>query len=184
MSAILLDFSMPIITKRLTIRPMQPGDGKQLFAQVEKSRDNLSQWLPWVNHVRCEDDCEITARTFYAEYILRKAFHLVVCLDDKIIGGVRISQINWTIRRMNVGYWCSLNYQGKGYVTEALNALVDFAFKHLGAQKLYILCDSENTKSINLAERTGFKIELEALGVLDHPGNGALRLGRQYGIYA
>ena len=183
MSPILLDFPMPITTKRLIIRPMQPGDGAQLFVQIEQSRDNLRAWLPWVDSVKRQADSESTARTFYADFVLRKAFHFVICLDDQIIGGLSLSFINWTIRRMNIGYWCSINHQGQGYVTEALNGLVDFAFIHLKAQKLLIVCDSENSKSIKVAERSGFALEAEALGVLDHPGNGELRLGRRYAKY-
>lgn len=162
---------------------MQPGDGEQVFSEIEKSRENLRQWLPWVDSVKCQADSEVTARFFYADYILRKAFHLVMCLDGQIIGGVGLSDINWKIRRMNIGYWCSVGSQGNGYVTEAINALVDFAFTHLKAQKLVILCDSENTKSINVAERCRFVLEAETLGVLDHPGDGMLRLGRRYARY-
>lgn len=115
--------------------------------------------------------------------MLRKTFHFVICLDGQIIGGLSLSYINWTIRRMNIGYWCSINHQGQGYITEALNGLVNFAFVHLKAQKLLIVCDSENIKSVNVAERCGFSLEAEALGVLDHPGNGELRLGRRYAKY-
>ncbi len=183
MSPILLDFSMPIVTQRLIVRPMQPGDGEQVFCEIEKSRDALYRWLPWVDSVKCQADSETTARTFYADYILRKAFHLVMCVDGQIIGGVGLSDINWTICRMNIGYWCSVEHQGRGYVTEGVNGLIDFAFEHLKAQKLLILCDSENAKSINVAERCGFILEAEALGVLDHPGNGELRLGRRYARY-
>lgn len=183
MLPILLDLSLPILTQRLAIRPVQPGDGKQLFAQVDSNRKELSKWLPWVDFVRCEEDSEITARTFYADFILRKAFHFTVCLNDQIIGGVGLSYINWKIRRMNLGYWCSAQHQGKGYITEAISAMTDFAFYQLNGQKLQILCDSENIKSIGVAERCGFVLESEALGMLDHPGNGELRLGRRYAKY-
>ncbi len=148
---------------------MQPGDGEQLFLEIEKSRNVLCQWLPWVDSVKCQADSEITARSFYADYVLRKNFNLVMSLNGRIIGGVGISDINWTIRRMNIGCWCSVGYHGKGYVTEGVNALAEFAFAHLNAQKLLIVCDSENTKSINVAERCGFTLEVEALGVLRPP---------------
>jgi RimJ/RimL family protein N-acetyltransferase len=133
--------------------------------------------------IKTEIDCEINARKFYAEYILRKAFHFVMCIEGEIIGGIGINVINWTIGRMNIGYWCSVDYQGKGYVSEAVNAVSDFSFAHLKAQKLIIACDSENTKSIKVAERCQFVLEGEALGILDHPGNGSLRLGRRYARY-
>ncbi len=144
----------------------------------------LRGWLPWVDSVKCQADSESTARTFYADFVLRKAFHFVICLEGQIIGGLSLSFINWTIRRMNIGYWCSINHQRQGYVTEALNGLADFAFVHLKAQKLLIVCDSQNTKSIKVAERSGFSLEAEALGVLDYPGDGELRLGRRYARYA
>lgn len=180
---ILFDLALPLKTSRLEIRPMQPGDGKAVFAQVNQSREVLAQWLPWVESVKSEEDTEITARTFYADFIMRKAFHFVMCLNEKIIGGVGLSDINWQIRRMHLGYWCATEYQGNGYVTESVNTIVDFAFSQLKAQKLLIVCDSENPKSINVAERCGFVLENEALGILDHPGDGELRLGRRYAKY-
>lgn len=180
MSPVLLDLELPIKTARLEIRPMQPGDGKAIFAQVNSNRDILLPWLPWVEHAKCEEDSEITARTFYADFILRKAFHFIIFLDSQLIGGVGLSDINWKIRRMNLGYWCVGMHQGNGYISEAVTAMVDFAFSQVKAQKLQILCDSQNLKSIKVAERCGFVLESEALGVLDHPGNGELRLGRRY----
>lgn len=48
---LLLDLPMRITTERLIIRPVMPGDGKQIFEAIEESRDSLSQWHDWVPSV-------------------------------------------------------------------------------------------------------------------------------------
>jgi RimJ/RimL family protein N-acetyltransferase len=50
-------------------------------------------------------------------------------------------------------------HAGKGYATEAVEALVQLAFGHLGAKRLELVTDWENVRSRKLAERCGFVLE-------------------------
>jgi RimJ/RimL family protein N-acetyltransferase len=50
-------------------------------------------------------------------------------------------------------------HQGKGFVTEAVRAVMDFCFTHLGAHRLRIHCNEMNVRSWRVAERCGFKRE-------------------------
>lgn len=44
-------------------------------------------------------------------------------------------------------------------MTEAVQGIVDFAFKELKARRLEIRCDSKNLKSRAIPEKTGFILE-------------------------
>ena len=44
-------------------------------------------------------------------------------------------------------------------MTEALNAVIRYAFIQFKANRLEILCDVNNLRSYTLAERLGFKLE-------------------------
>jgi ribosomal-protein-alanine N-acetyltransferase len=48
---------------------------------------------------------------------------------------------------------------GKGFITEAVNAVTRYAFQVLGARRVEIRCDSENTKSANVPHRLGYELE-------------------------
>ena len=49
--------------------------------------------------------------------------------------------------------------QGKGYITEAVQKIIEFLFTELNANKLEIHTKATNVKSIGIAERCGFKKE-------------------------
>jgi len=67
--------------------------------------------------------------------------------------------LNWDIPSFETGYWLHVDHQNQGYMTEALNAVIRYAFIQFKANRLEILCDVNNLRSYTLAERLGFKLE-------------------------
>ena len=57
-----------------------------------------------------------------------------------------------------VGYIVNKRYQGKGYASEALVAVIENAFRE-GAHRVYAECDPRNVRSWRLLERAGMKRE-------------------------
>lgn len=51
------------------------------------------------------------------------------------------------------------DYLGKGIATEASKQLLEYAFKELGLNRVYLFVEKENTAAIRLYERVGFKRE-------------------------
>lgn len=56
----------------------------------------------------------------------------------------------------DIGYWCDTTQQGHGYVTEAAQALTNYALDELDAQEIVIRIASGNTKSQGVPKRLGF----------------------------
>jgi RimJ/RimL family protein N-acetyltransferase len=59
---------------------------------------------------------------------------------------------------IKVGYTMAPEFQGRGYATEAVAALVDFAFDTLGANVVRAYASAENTPSIRVAEKVGMRL--------------------------
>jgi RimJ/RimL family protein N-acetyltransferase len=57
-----------------------------------------------------------------------------------------------------VGYTISPTYQGHGYATEAVQALVDYAFDTLGADLVRAYAEASNIASIRVAEKVGLPV--------------------------
>ncbi|WP_440056670.1 GNAT family N-acetyltransferase (plasmid) [Pseudoalteromonas sp. T1lg65] len=57
----------------------------------------------------------------------------------------------------DVGYGLMDAYCGKGYVTEALSALIGFAKHQLQIEQLLAIARTENEKSVNVLERQNFR---------------------------
>ena len=60
--------------------------------------------------------------------------------------------------RIKVGYTISPGFQGHGYATEAITALVDYAFGTLGAEIVRAHASAENAPPIRVAEKVGMRL--------------------------
>lgn len=56
-----------------------------------------------------------------------------------------------------VGYWIGVPYWGRGYASEACNALVDFAFQQLRLRRLYASHLARNPQSGRVLFKAGFR---------------------------
>lgn len=54
-----------------------------------------------------------------------------------------------------IGWIISKKYWGKGYVTEAAKAIIEFAKNDLKLKKIIAHCDSENVASYKVMEKLG-----------------------------
>lgn len=79
--------------------------------------------------------------------------------DDRIIGTCTLFAINESQGRGEVGYALGHEYWGRGYMNEALTALVEFAFRTLAMRRLEADIDPRNAGSLHALERLGFRRE-------------------------
>lgn len=63
-----------------------------------------------------------------------------------------------------VGYHIAKEYTGKGYATESLQALLEYARAEKKLDKVYGICVSENVASKKVLEKCGFEKEYEGAG--------------------
>lgn len=161
MKPILLDIPFPITTYRLSIRPPQPGDGPELNAAVTESLGELRPWLPWAKTTPSLEDSEESARRAYAAWILRDDLRLSIFSRDRghLVASSGLHRINWDNRRFEIGYWCRTKDSTRGYITEAVTAITQFAFACLDAKRVEIRCDVNNERSRRIPERLGFTFE-------------------------
>jgi ribosomal-protein-alanine N-acetyltransferase len=79
---------------------------------------------------------------------------------------------------MGLYYACDPAYQGKGYVTEAAQALIDYAFTDLRLERIIATTDYDNEKSQAVMRRLGMDIQrnpfpdpfwCQIVGILENP---------------
>lgn len=62
-------------------------------------------------------------------------------------------------KQAEIGYTFDPRFQGQGLATEAVRALVNFAFKEKELHRIYGIADPRNTPSIKLMQRLGMRQE-------------------------
>lgn len=74
----------------------------------------------------------------------------------------------WYMRQgiCDVGYDLRPEYVGKGYMSEALQTIIRFAFEEMNIKKINACIYVHNERSYNLAQRLGFKFLGETESVL------------------
>ncbi len=158
---ILLEFPYSFETERLTVRGPLPGDGEELHRAVVESQAELRQWMPWAIDVPTAEEYEIRVRQGQLDFLARKDLWMMILLRGTrtIIGGTGLHRMDWEVPRFEIGYWARTSHTGKGYITEAVRSLVNFAFHDLSARRVEIRCDALNARSIAVAERLNFTLE-------------------------
>ena len=159
--ALLLNIPERIETERLILRAAKSNDGPEAFEAVVESVNELKPWMPWAHpEPKLEGSIEFHANAqarWYSREMLD--FQWVDKSTQRLVGKGGFHTINWDVPKFEIGYWVRTSMAGKGYCTEAVNALVAFAKRELGAKRLEICSDPRNERSRKVAERCGFALE-------------------------
>ncbi len=141
-----------------------PQYGEEMFQLINKNRDFLKQWLPWLDNVRVASD----SREFIELQLLRfqkgEALHITIFYQDKIAGVLGYNQIDQISHIGYIGYWLGEEYNGKGIMTESVRELITIGQDYYALERIDIRCAVENKRSRAIPERLGFKKE----GIIRH----------------
>lgn len=163
-SPLLIDFPAALDTQRLQLRPPQAGDGRAVYEAVSESLPALREFLavlPWVAAEPSVEASETWCRQAQANFLARTdlPFLMLERGTGQVLGAVGLHRPVWATPRFEVGYWCRSSRTGGGHVSEAVAALVDFAFRTLRAARVELVTDEANFGSRRVAERCGFTLE-------------------------
>ena len=159
--AILKDFPNEFRTERLLIRLPLPGDGKAVYEAIQASQNKLKQWLEFAQHDQSLEQTEVNVREAHADFLKRTdmRMHIFHRETGEFIGCTGLHAIDWDVPKFEIGYWIDSRQTGKGYITEAVHGLTDFAFQTLQANRVEIRCDAKNKKSRAIPEKLNFPLE-------------------------
>lgn len=150
--------SLPIETDRLLIRHISSSDADDMYEYA--STEEVCRYLLWSPHL----NKDVTRG--YIEYLetrylkgLYADWAVVLKEENKMIGTCGYASVNSKERTCEIGYVLSQKYRKKGYMSEALNAVLALSFETLAFERADLRIISENTDSRNLAERNGFLLE-------------------------
>jgi len=131
-----------------------------------------SSYLGWLNEPSVNQYLEVRHNPPTTVEELTEALEATNASDDSIlfgiflsststhIGNIKIGPINWIHKRAEVGILIGDSTQwGKGYATEAIRSVCDYAGGELGLTRLIAGCYSENEGSKQAFIKAGFFIE-------------------------
>ena len=152
------------------LRALEPWQAEEFAAYVEEQRPHLRPWLPWAVSV-CD---ERSAREFLQRYADRQACDegRIYAIWDagRMVGGTLFRVFDAAGGMCEIGVWLSADAVGRGLVTRAARAMVDWAVQERGIRRVEWHCVPENLPSRAVAERLGMTLEGVQRQAFEHDG--------------
>lgn len=152
--------SFPLETERLIIRPFQDADVDSFLAY--RNDPQVAKYQGWTFPYPREKAVEFIAQIKIVSPVAI-GVNYQAAIENKETGEL-IGDLFYLIGQgdapqARIGYTLSRAQWGKGFASEAAACLLDFFFHELNVHRVVADCDTENTASVQLLERLGFRRE-------------------------
>ena len=152
-----------IETERMTLRLPAHADWHAWSSLREESEAFLSPWEPsWADdHLSRR---AFTNRVYWASRAQSSGTALPLFLirreDNRLVGAITLDNIRrGPAQSGTLGYWVGAPFARQGYMREAIQAVVHYAFRQLDLSRIEAACLPENAASRGVLESCGFKYE-------------------------
>jgi len=149
---------MPTFTK-YTIEPIHEKYAWRICDLMVANSDRMRRYFPKTLEQNLNPDL---SRIFVDEKVRqfnRKEEFLFILKEKenhKVIGLVYVKELDWKSGQAELAYCIGYQYEGKGWMTEAVRALSTYAFETLGLKTLQIIVHKSNLGSIKVAKKCGY----------------------------
>ena len=148
----------PLLTERLRLRRSVPEDAEAISAY--RNEPAVRRYQGWGD--TGPDDVRATIEEMAGRAPGEPGGWVQLTVEDRgtghLIGDVGISPADHDPGVIKIGYTIAPEFQGSGFATEAIRALVDYAFDTLGADAVRAHASAANAPSIRVAEKVGMHL--------------------------
>ena len=148
---------------RVYLRHPVQSDWREWSALRADSQAFLTPWEPtWAYDALSRGAFRRRIKMYRAE--LRQgvtySFLIFRAADDALLGGITLSNLRRGVAQTaTLGYWIGTAHTRQGYATEALAAVLEYAFQRLGLHRVEAACLPNNEASRRLLLKCGFQEE-------------------------
>jgi len=152
--------TLPLETERLILRQFRIDDAEAMYRNWA-SDPEVTKYLMWPPH----GDSSVSAAVL-AEWVkcYEKPDHYQWAITVKEngsepIGSISVVEHEDSVAKMHIGYCIGRAWWHKGIMTEALQAVMDYLFDTVGANRLEARHDPRNPHSGAVMRKCGMKYE-------------------------
>ncbi|MGJ1263724.1 GNAT family N-acetyltransferase [Sphingobacterium spiritivorum] len=147
------------IDEHIKLQQTSPEHAEGLLEAVDRNRDHLSRFLPWVGNMQEVADFDQYIQYCMDLYDQRQEISFVILYGQTIVGRIGLHHINQQNKSAAIGYWLNRDMEGEGIISRSCRQIIDLAFNELGLNRIEIKAAVENTKSQAIPQRLGFQRE-------------------------
>ena len=144
-----------LTTPRLILRRFKTDDAQAMYDNWA-SDEKVPKFLAWDIHKSVEETRELLTK-WVAEYENPEYYHWVIDYKDEntIVGAINLHAVSNKSWRAEMGYNIGSKWWNKSLMTEAVHAVLEFAFNEIGMNKICASHDTENAGSGKVMQKNG-----------------------------
>lgn len=155
--------SIQVPGSSMTLRPPANSDFEKWVTVRRESEAFLRPWEPlWPRDDLSEIGYQRRMKAYNQQRLngWGRTYFLFSENEERLIGGISLTRITYRgAKSATLGYWMSVNDAGKGNMKKAVPALLTYAYKQLGLNRIEAACLPHNDRSIALLTGCGFQTE-------------------------
>ncbi len=159
-----------LVTPRLRLRPADAGDAPAIFEGYAQDPE-VTRYLVWRPHRSIEETHAYLARCAEGWASETEYTWALVPREGGPLLGMIACRPNG--HRADLGYVLARAHWGRGYMTEAVRAVVAWALGRPECHRVWAVCDVENGASARVMEKAGLEREGILRRWLIHPNRAA-----------
>lgn len=152
-------YSHPIGISDYTIREATFEDATLIFEAIDKNREDLRIWLPFIDGLKSVADEQGFLQSVLAVPYEQRDPVYILEQGKAICGLAGFHFSDAPNRRTEIGYWLLPAYRGKGIVTNTVRYLCQWAVRERNMNRIQIRCAVGNIPSNAVPKRLGFTLE-------------------------
>lgn len=146
-----------MVEDNIHLQQLKMAHAGLIFETIERDREYLRKWLPFVDQTRKLEDTRDYIRQIQQSPKNDLVYTIWYKGDFAGLAGYKDSDtVN---QKTEIGYWLAENMQGKGIMIHTVKKLVDFAFRNLNRNRVQIKVAVGNDRSSAIPEKLGFQFE-------------------------
>ena len=144
-----------LVGKNVVVRNFTPDDAQELLEYYIRNNEHLREFEPVRDNsfFTYEAQRELLLES-YRQLMTGVGSDLGIYLDGKLIGKAKISNIVYGVFKNGIlGYSIDKNYEGRGYMKESINLIINYAKDYLDLHRLEasVLTTNERSKGVLLS---------------------------------
>lgn len=144
----------------LTVRPIRMRDAKQLERELMFNRGWLRQWEATLPGTFNHFDTKASIRSLLTYARSGGGLPMVLEVQGAVVGQLNVSGItHGSLSSASIGYWVAERFAGCGLTPRAVALVTDYCFMVLGLHRVEICIRPENTASLRVVNKLGFRFE-------------------------
>lgn len=148
-----------IIDESMYLREIKLADAETIFSLIDHNRERFAKWLPFVEYTHEVKDTAQFIQTVLSKNDEEKDYVFVIFYQNEIVGLIGYRGTDYANKKTEIGYWITEEYEGKGIISRATKAAIEFAFNNLEMNRIMIRHAIGNDKSEQIPVRYGFHFE-------------------------